>query len=92
MSFIDALDFKTAWARFLSGHWTRERPTRPGYYPIQCLKSGETEGTTPSSLCLVYELEGEIRFTQGWGGWWWSEPLPDLPPTPDAAEANHGDR
>lgn len=81
-----------AWAKFLDGHWTRERPTKPGYYPTASVKSGEVDGTIPSMTVLAYELDGEIRFTQPWGGWWWSEPLPLLPPTPDAADADHGER
>jgi hypothetical protein len=91
VNFIDELGFKMSWERFLGGHWTRERPTKTGYYPIQAIKSGDPDGTPPSMLILVYELDGEIHYTQSWGGWWWSHPLPDLPPAPDAAEADHGD-
>ena len=81
-----------AWATFLDGHWTREKPRRPGYYPVQGVGCGEVDGSTPSVLVIAYESEGEIRFTQSWGGWWWSEPLPLLPPTPDAARADHRER
>jgi hypothetical protein len=92
MNFIDELGFKQSWERFLGGHWTREQPTKPGHYPVQGVKCGEVDGNTPSILVIVYKAKGELRLTQSWGGWWWSEPLPNLPPTPDAVEADHGDR
>jgi hypothetical protein len=81
--FIDELGFKQSWERFLGGRWTRERPRKPGYYPVEGVQSGEPDGSIPSKMVLVYEAEGKLCFAQSWGGWWWSEPLPMLPPTPD---------
>lgn len=71
------------WALFLGGHWTRERPTKPGYYPVEAVTCGDQDGVVPSLTVLAYDDHGQLRFAQSWGGWWWSEPLPALPPPPD---------
>lgn len=65
----------------LVGHWVREMPKKPGMYFIQAV---ETPSSTPaSSYICVFEYMGELRATCNWGGWWWSEPIPKFPPTPD---------
>jgi hypothetical protein len=83
MNFIDELGFKQFWERFLGGHWTRVRPTKPGYYPVEGVACGQLPGKAPSTTVLAYDDQGTLRFSQSWGGWWWSEPLPMLPPPPD---------
>lgn len=75
-----------AWSRFLHGHWTREKPTKPGTYPIEGVKCGRPEGTLPSSVVVVAKLGDALIYTQDWKGWWWSEPFPMLPPPPDTVE------
>lgn len=73
------------WAAFLSGHWTRERPTRPGTYPVCAL------GVPPGAQTMVFFIDpstGKIASPNdlagsGWRGWFWSEPMPRLPAPPD---------
>lgn len=70
----------SAWQRFLAGHWTREAPTRPGAYvtcPLECPASR----TFPTAVAI--EREGRVELLEPWHGWFWSEPLPQLPNPPD---------
>jgi len=74
---------KEAWGRFLSGHWTRTRPTTPGTYSVVGVDCGEPDGVRISQTLTVILLStGTLYYTCSWGGWWWSEPLPKLPPLP----------
>jgi len=78
------------WIKFLSGDWTRERPTNPGTYPVEAVECGDHRGVTLLNTITLVEQDGGLVETRGcsevswWRGWWWSEPLPRLPPTPDA--------
>jgi hypothetical protein len=74
------------WERFLSGHWTREKPTKPGVYIVEGVQCGEPQGVSLTKTLIVVEHEGRLISTHTWGGWRWSEPAPYLPPTPDASE------
>lgn len=68
-----------AWTRFLDGRWQQEMPERIGEYPV-ATRSGDLGETR-----IVYRHEGKLHVANsvsGWGGWWWSEPLPDLPKPP----------
>jgi len=70
-----------AWEKFLSGHWQKDRPAFPGCYPV-CAR-----GCPPGrEYILVYTYKGGQHQTQKWGGWWWSEPWPDLPDPPEWKE------
>jgi hypothetical protein len=71
------------WKLFLSGYWTRERPTKPGLYVVEGVGGGEPRGVSLSKTIFAYMNDGAVKFTQPWGGWWWSEPVPNLPATPD---------
>lgn len=68
--------FRRAWSKFLNGYWTKTMPTRPGRYP-----------TAPIGIngrgddIVIYVVDGVAHATSSWGGWWWSEPYPELPPT-----------
>ena len=66
---------------FKNGHWTLDMPQQKGVY--QCRARNCTSGETK---VVVYELNGEMFSTIPWGGYWWSEPLPDMPPTLDFEE------
>ena len=77
------------WDRYLCGHWTLKTPTEPGTYP---LAARHTPGPQHATLDIVvtefqskpfYAMVGHSGRTPGWGGWFWSEPKPALPPTPD---------
>lgn len=56
---------------FISGHWQKEMPTKPGTYPVanrQGFRTGHSievlnPADPPTNLAL----------------WWWSEPYPELP-------------
>ena len=80
---IHKLFAKYGWDDFLCGHWTRECPTKPGYYPVEGVSCGDPVGIVPSKTVIAYNNQGQLKLSQTWGGWWWSEPLPMLPPTPD---------
>lgn len=69
----------TAWKVFLTGHWTRTTPTSPGTYRV-CSVDGNPE-TTSATVTLIRDPQThEVVPLFPWGGWWWSEPLPPLPP------------
>ena len=75
-------DFRVKMETFMRGEWTLEMPDKPGTYPV-CGRNCPPDGST---IVVVYlhSTTGKPTPTHTWGGWWWSEPLPDLPPTPDA--------
>lgn len=80
----DALtDFRVKMETFMRGEWTLEAPTEPGSYPI-CARD------TNPGFCVntVYysPFTHKIKSTMAWGGWWWSEPLPEMPPPPDLTD------
>lgn len=65
------------WMKFLGGHWTTEMPQKPGQYFLATLQ-GELTG----DMAVVYEESrgsGVIKSARSWGGYWWSEPTPNLP-------------
>jgi hypothetical protein len=68
-------ELKAKWEKFLGGHWTREKPTKPGSYPICAVGGGST-----NQMLLVVELQDKsMLYLPSWGGWVWSEPSPGLP-------------
>jgi hypothetical protein len=69
-----------AWLRFLSGHWTREAPTEPGVYPT-CPLNCPAGKSMPTVTAVAHA--GGVRLLDEWRGWFWSEPLPQLPHPPD---------
>ena len=67
------------WEQFLTGHWQRELPKVEGRY-LLATKQGE-----PTSETVVVYRDPrtcDIRGQKSWGGWYWSEPTPDLPAAP----------
>ena len=78
------------WDRFYSGKWQREMPEVVGLYPI-ATRQGEHAGTThivwnPKEEAYFTpqfmrtkkgELLTPVYNGTSWGGYWWSEPLPD---------------
>ncbi|WNM70235.1 hypothetical protein [Myxococcus phage Mx1] len=68
--------YAKAWQKFLAGHWQKELPSREGTYPI-ATTAGDQAGT---SIVYIYPNTGEACSVRPWGGYWWSEPIPDLPP------------
>jgi len=71
--------FKQALASYAEGHWTRTPPTKPGVYVAL---ARDTSGCV-SQFITAYEVVDQVLYTQVWSGWWWSEPLPTHPETPD---------
>jgi hypothetical protein len=67
---------KENWDKFLNGYWTKDKPTKPGTYP-----------TAASNKCkcglgawaVIYEYHGELKIVNNWGGYFWSEPIPEMP-------------
>ena len=83
---IPAPDFIiNPWVAFLSGSWTRETPTKVGRYII-VNSVGRMNGEM-----LVHNEGGELKIssrvsvvhelTDGWDGWYWSEPFPTCLPS-----------
>jgi hypothetical protein len=81
------------WKRFLTGHWQKEMPKREGAYPIHPRSDPRYPGMTANVVhhdgkyfCANYLplgrnwADGHIPEGTSWAGWWWSEPIPDLPP------------
>lgn len=66
-------ELRAEWDTFLNGHWQKEMPKKVGEYPLATL-DGELGGRG-----LVY-FAGGFRSVHTWRGWWWSEPIPDMPP------------
>jgi hypothetical protein len=64
---------RTAWDKFLRGHWSSNVPTLPGTYPV-----ADYTGTQAGFV----RVEPDIGPLMDWGGYWWSEPLPPLPAAP----------
>ena len=64
-------------ARFLAGHWTKERPTEEGYYPT---RTSDGEELSPTQWQLVVKRpDGSIWLRTSWGGEFWSVPWPGMP-------------
>jgi hypothetical protein len=61
------------------GKWQREMPTEEGVYFVRA----RDVPVGQNMITLYKDPEGKIKSTQSWGGWWWSKPIPELPPTPD---------
>jgi len=82
------------WITFVDGHWQKEMPTKPGTYPtanrekertgnrhVVIPKKGEDfqeKAYDASAVTNAFRTEGT-----DWGGWWWSEPYPELPEPPE---------
>lgn len=67
-------------ARFMAGHWTRERPTEPGVYPMRDCDGHEIG---PSGWVLYFRdpADGEVKHVRGRGmsSERWSVPWPGMP-------------
>jgi len=81
------------WLRFLGGEWTLTAPTKEGLYRI-ATKKGEI--CTPSVLIFDDPLTISLCAIRGmttgnassvWKGYWWSEPMPELPSIPLVVES-----
>jgi hypothetical protein len=72
-----------AWTKFLAGHWQTDMPQAEGVYPT-AHRDGE-QGFTGT----VYRnpQTGKFHAARIHHAWWWSEPVPSLPPTPPFPEA-----
>jgi hypothetical protein len=71
---------KEKWNKFLQGHWQREKPLVEGLYPLATL-----DGDLTSDKGIIYKdpETGNMKSVRTWGGFWWSEPVPDLPAVPE---------
>ena len=71
---------KKEWNCFLNGCWQKQRPHKPGKYPVVSILSSNWCGET-RRLFVDPETKylREVPGYGGWGGYWWSEPFPELP-------------
>ena len=71
-------EWQEAMARYMAGQWQAEVPPVAGRY-LTATAYGE-----PGDIIFVYihPDTGVPTPTRNWGGFWWSDPLPDLPPVP----------
>lgn len=67
-----------AMQRFLAGHWTKDRPTVAGIYPVRDAYRNEVG---PSGWKLFYGTASGRVESSGfpWAGEFWSEPWPGMP-------------
>jgi len=86
----EAMKALSSYADLPVGRWQRQMPENPGLYWIRTL-NGEAAGTT-----TVVEINGKLLTPShlppggsslevayegtSWGGWFWSEPIPEPPP------------
>ena len=84
------MTLRRKWAKFLNGTWTTNAPQEPGTYPLAAPK-GDAENP-PGILMNVVATEDGLHYALPgrsqtgscpWGGWFWSQPLPNLPKPPD---------
>lgn len=68
------------WEKFLAGYWTRTPPKHEGTYPIADV-SGQQQSRTVVIFQNPTTQEWEMR--PYWKGWFWSEPIPELPTPPE---------
>jgi hypothetical protein len=63
------------WTGYLNGHWTQDKPTRPGRYLV-ATRDGRLAG-----VIVFYrdKVTGGVTSTNTWGGWFWSFPMPPPP-------------
>lgn len=69
------------WVKYSQGRWTRETPKEPGTYTVTTADP-ELLGCAPghSTIHVVRMPNGDLYVTnENFKGYWWSEPLPDLP-------------
>jgi hypothetical protein len=70
-------------AAYAKGFWTMERPTKPGAYSVCEVGCGpDPDSVGHNHVDVVMKPDGELLFVKDWGGWWWSAPIPALPPPP----------
>lgn len=75
------------WNKFLEGEWTKDPPTKEGEYFLATL-----DGHQSGSMLVVYKAGDQLgfttpgansdRFSDVWGGYAWSVPMPKLSPVP----------
>jgi hypothetical protein len=80
-------ELKEAWKKFINGHWEKTFPEKAGVYP-----TATREGCRATDRHVALIRGGHLVDTTSyrpidksttWAGWWWSEPIPALPPPPD---------
>ncbi len=67
-------EFQAACVKFASGHWQREQPLEKGWYPTKTRVG--LQG--PDNY-----VQSDGKAAEVWEGWWWSEPRPKMPKSPD---------
>lgn len=70
-------ELRRSWDIYLGGYWTKKIPTKPGTYN---LATAQGKLASESVVCYVEPESGQSRLHRNWGGYFWSEPLPMLPP------------
>jgi hypothetical protein len=72
-------EVRKRWDKFLNGHWQREMPQKRGRFRL-----ASVDGSFVPEFGIIYFDPTEKKYcsVSNWGGWWWSEPMPDLPKPP----------
>lgn len=69
------------WQKFLFfGRWQEEKPEKPGVYPI--MENDEFNRELRPERTITILSDGKMfgnTWIEEWGGYWWSEPMPNLP-------------
>lgn len=66
------------WQKFASGKWQKEMPQQEGNFPI-----ANRDGVIFPVPKNIRNIDGIFYPRSPWHGWWWSEPMPELPCPPE---------
>ena len=77
-------NIRQQWERFLNGHWQEKMPEATGSIPVKAREEDRTKGTAGYHTVTTYAdpVTGKIKPVRPWGGFWWSERMPDELPGP----------
>jgi hypothetical protein len=71
--------FREEMTLFAQGHWTRDKPTISGHYPI----ANKTFGYEGDEIIVYKDKNYEIKYNKNWSGYYWSVPFPNFPMVPN---------
>lgn len=67
------------WLQFLSGKWILGMPDKPGKYFTCAISNPEDRSISMEVVVYADPSDQKLKFAKPWGGFIWSEPVPDLP-------------
>lgn len=71
-------DIEEQSTRFAKGRWVLAQPAKPGLYLVRA-----RYGYVTKLIATYCDDAGATIPASPWEAWFWSEPLPRLPQTPD---------